>query len=204
MKRLIQLLLLVLPVFSFAQEVDEIVTTVQEELALSDDQAGEMKELMVLYRGEMDRILAKYEDQEEPDVGAMISEIRDARDEYRKKLGVVLDKEQMKGYMGMVDSIIGGMFNDIAEIRLLDLQDPLELTDDQVGKLKPVMGSGLHGLVKVVFENAGTRLSVPKKISIANRLKKLQKETNKGVQSIMTSGQYEKWQAMKEAAKNQG
>ena len=185
---------------SHAQEIDEIAATVSEELELSEDQSGEMKELMTLYRGELDRTLAKYEDQEEPDVGAMIGEIRNVRDEYRGKLGKVLTKEQMKGYEAMINGVIGGMFNDIAEIRLIDLQDPLELSDSQVEKLIPIMGKGMHGMIKIIFENAGTRLTLPKKVSIGNKLKKIQKDTDNGVKSVMTSGQYEKWQAMKEEA----
>ena len=185
-----------------AQEIDEIAATVSEKLELSEEQSGEMLELMTLYRGELDRTLAKYEDQEEPDVGAMIGEIRDVRDEYRAKLGKVLTKDQMKGYEAMINEVIGGMFNDIAEIRLIDLQDPLELSDDQVEKLIPIMGKGMHGMIKIVFENAGTRLSLPKKVSIGNKIKKVQKEADNGVKSVLTSGQYEKWQAMKEASKS--
>ena len=56
-------------------------------------------------------------------------------------------------------------------------------------------------MMKIIIENAGTRLTLPKKVSLGNQIKKIQKEADKGVQSVMTSGQYEKWQAMKEAAK---
>ena len=63
------------------------------------------------------------------------------------------------------------------------------------------MGKGLHSVVKILFENAGTRLTLPKKVSLGNKIKKIQKEADKGVQSVMTSGQYQKWQAMKEEAK---
>jgi len=72
---------------SNAQEIDEIATAVSEQLELSEEQSGELTELMTIYRGELDRTLVKYEDQEEPDVGAMIGEIRDVRDEYRGETG---------------------------------------------------------------------------------------------------------------------
>lgn len=187
---------------SFSQEIDEIVAMMSDTLKLDESQSAEMMELMIFYRGELDRTLAKYEDQEEPDAGAMIGDIRNVRDEYREKLGKVLNKDQMKGYLGIIDGVMGGMFEDIAEIRLIDLQDPLELTDNQVAKLKPIMGQGMHSMIKIIFENAGTRLTLPKKVSIGNKIKKIQKDTDNGVKSVMTSGQYEKWQAMKEAAKN--
>ncbi len=188
---------------SSAQEIDEIAATISEKLELSEGQTGEMKELMTVYQGELDRTLAKYEGQEEPDAGAMIGEITKIRDEYRGKLGKVLSKEQMNGYVAIIDGVISGMFNDIAEIRLMDLQDPLELSDGQVEKLIPIMGKGMHEIIKVVFENAGTRLSVPKKVSIGNKIKKIQKDTDNGVKSVLTSGQYEKWQAMKEEAQKE-
>ncbi len=185
---------------SYAQEVDEIAATISSELELSDEQAGEMKELMTIYRGELDRTLAKYEGQEEPDPGAMIGEIRDIRDEYRAKLSKVLTKDQMNGYTGIIDGVLIEMFNDIAEIRLMDLQDPLELSDGQVEKLIPIMGKGLHGMIKIIFENAGTRLTLPKKISIGKKVKKVQKDMEKEVKTVMTTGQYDKWMAMREEA----
>ena len=45
---------------------------------------------MTKYRGSIDWILAKYEGEEEPDVGAMIGEIRNERDAYRKELAGIL------------------------------------------------------------------------------------------------------------------
>ena len=128
------LIVVLIPTPSLAQEVDEIVEFLSDTLKLSEDQTTQMKELMVVYRGELDRTLAKHEDAE---------------------------------------------------------------------KLKPIMGKGLHSVVKILFENAWTRLTLPKKVSLGNKIKKIQKEADKGVQSVMTSGQYQKWQAMKEEAKGE-
>ena len=46
------------------------------------------------------------------------------------------------------------MFNDIAEIRIMDLQEPLELTDEQYDALIPVMGSGIRQVVGILFFSA--------------------------------------------------
>ena len=51
----------------------------------------------------------------------------------------------------------------------------MELTDKQVQDLKPVIGQSLMKTVKILFENAGTRLTLPKKVSIGNQLKKIEK-----------------------------
>ena len=181
--------------------MEEIVAGMTEELDLSDKQVEQMKSLLTQYRGKMDGILLKYEDQEEPDVGAMIGEIRDARDAYRKDLQGVLSKDQYEKYMAKVNSILTDMFNDLAEIRLMDIQPKMDLTDSQIESLTPIVGKSMLSTVQLLFANAGTRLSLPKKVGIAKNLKKIEKEKRAGMEQILTPDQLAAYDKAKEEMK---
>lgn len=189
---------------SYAQEeggMQELVAGLQEPLDLSDKQVTQMETLLTQYRAKMDGILLKYEDQEEPDVAAMIGEIRGARDGYRKDLQGILSKDQYEKYMAKVDEVLTGMFNDLAEIKLMDLQPQIDLTDGQIESLTPILGKSMISTVRLLFENAGTRLSLPKKVSIGKTMKKIEKEKRAGMEQIMTPDQMAAYDKYKEEQK---
>ena len=106
-----------------AQEVDEAMINMTEFLDLSDKQTDQVQTLIAQYRTNMDDILLKYDGEEEPDVPAMIGEVRDLRDNYRKDLQTILSKDQYDKYLAEIDVIMNDMFKDLAEIRLMDIQE---------------------------------------------------------------------------------
>lgn len=189
-----------------AQQTDEVMNNMTELLDLSEKQATQIQTLFVQYRANMDGILLKYEGEEEPDVGSMIEEIRDLRDNYRNDLQTILSKDQYDKYLAQIDAILTDMFKDLAEIRLIDVQQEAALTDAQIESLVPVVGTGLKKTVQLLFENAGGRLSVPKKIKISKNLKKIEKEQRAGMENILSPDQlnlYDKFkEEQKEARKN--
>ena len=187
-----------------AQENDvseEMMANMTEMLDLSDVQQGQMKELLVKYRGSIDWILAKYEGEEEPDVGAMIGEIRAERDGYRKELAGVLSPDQYDIYMARVNEVLTDMFQDLAEIRLWDIQPAVALTDKQVEDLKPILGKSMMQTVQLLFENAGQKLSLPKKIKIKNAMAKIEKEKKDAMTNILTPAQMSAYDQYKEEQK---
>jgi len=186
-----------------AQEMEGAIVNVAETLNLTDKQAAQVQNLLVQYRANMDGILLKYEGEEEPDVPAMIGEVRDLRDEYRKDLKEILNETQYDAYMATIDSILTDMFNDLAEIRLIDIQKEVGLTDQQLVSLIPIVGKGLKKTVQLLFENAGERLSLPKKVKIKNSLKKIEKERRAGMETILSPDQMEMYDAYKEAQKEE-
>ena len=185
-----------------AQKVSkETMANMTALLDLSDVQQGQLSELMVKYRGSIDLILAKYEGEEEPDVSAMIGEIRDERDGYRKELKGILSTNQYDTYMAKVDQVLTDMFKDLAEIRLWDLQPAIALTDKQVTDLTPILGKSMKQTVQLLFENAGQRLSIPKKLKIKNAMKKIEKEKKAGMENILTPSQMGAYDQYKEEQK---
>ena len=186
---------------SIAQELEGAMVNITEILVLTDKQAVQVETLLVQYRANLDCILLKYEDVEEPDVAAMIGEIRDLRDNYRKDLKEILNETQYDTYLASIDAILADMFNDLAEIRLLDIQKEVNLTDDQLINLIPIVGKGLKSTVQLLFENAGDRLSLPKKVKIKNSLKKIEKERRAGMETILSPDQMKIYDAYKEDQK---
>jgi hypothetical protein len=67
--------------------------------------------------------------------------------------------------------------------------------------LIPIVGKGLKQTVQLLFENAGDRLSVPKKIKISKNLKKIEKEQRAGMENILTPDQLNLYDALKEEQK---
>ena len=186
---------------SIAQELEGAMVNITEILVLTDKQAVQVETLLVQYRANLDGILLKYEDVEEPDVAAMIGEIRDLRDNYRKDLKEILNETQYDTYLASIDAILADMFNDLAEIRLLDIQKEVNLTDDQLINLIPIVGKGLKSTVQLLFENAGDRLSLPKKVKIKNSLKKIEKERRAGMETILSPDQMKIYDAYREEQK---
>ena len=185
-----------------AQEVsEETMANMTALLDLSGVQQGQINDLMVKYRGSIDWILAKYEGEEEPDVGAMIAELRGERDGYRNELKGILSTNQYDTYMAKTDQILTDMFKDLAEIRLWEVQKAISLTDKQVTDLTPIVGKSMKQTVQLLFENAGQRLSLPKKIKIKNSMKKIEKEKRAGMEKILTPAQLGAYDQYKEEQK---
>jgi hypothetical protein len=96
------------------------------------------------------------------------------------------------------------MFNDLAEIRLIDLQEQMSFTDGQIESLTPILGKSMMRTVQVLVQNAGQKLTLPKKVGIKNDLKKIEKEKREGMNQIMTPDQlamYDKYKEEQKAAR---
>lgn len=186
---------------TFSQEMETAVVNLTEKLNLTEKQVAQVQTLMVQYRAKLDGVLLKHEGEEEPDVAEMIGEVRDVRDSYRKDLQEILSKEQYEAYLAALDSVLTDMFNDLAEIRLMDVQTEVGLSDDQLVSLIPIVSKGLKSTVQLLFENAGGRLSVPKKIKLSKNVKKIEKERRAGMETVLTPDQMVLYDAFKEEQK---
>ena len=124
----------------------------------------------------LDESQAKYEDVEEPDPQEMISDLKNVRESYYKSMQKTLSKEQWEQYEALKESILLEIFSEIAALRIIDLKEPLNLTDEQMAAMKPVMGKSLRGVIATIFEYGDRRLGVRTKLKIANALKSIKAE----------------------------
>ena len=208
MKKMINKISLILVVIGMAFSTVQAQETSEETMAnmtsmldLSDVQQGQLQELMTKYSGSIDWILAKYEGEEEPDVKAMIEEIRGERDAYRKELQGILSTNQYDTYMAKIDQILSDMFRDLAEIRLWDVQPAIALTDKQVVDLTPILANSMKKTIQLLFDNVKAKMSLPTKVKIKNNMKKIEKEKRAGMEKIMTPAQLGAYDQYKEEQK---
>jgi len=183
-------------------EAEEILAEVQAKLELSDEQAEQVGAAMGKYAKELEATLAKHENAEEPDGAAMIGDVKKVRDDYRKELQKILSKEQYQGYLAMVDAVMLEMMTDVAEIRLMDIQPKCTLTDEQVEQLAPIMGAGMLSMVRLLFENADQKMTMPKKVKLGKAFKSIQSDMDKQINAVLTEEQQKAYAAYKEAQKS--
>lgn len=180
-------------------ELDDIVDSLTVHLDLTGDQPSEVEGLLVTFATDWNATQEKYEDAEDKD--GMIDELKAVQAAYQDGLAAVLSDQQLEAFDQLIDQIMHDIFNEVAELKLRDLQPALELSEDQVMQLKPVLGTALVDVVRLMWENAGKKMRLPKKLKLANKLKKIQSTAKTQANEILTPEQVAKWEAMKEAAK---
>lgn len=184
----------------YAQELDDIVKEVSESIELDELQTKALKTQMEKFTISLQLIFNKYEESE-PDPQAMLTDIKHAREAYQKALKAEIGKEKYKAYEAFVDQVILEILGEAAGLRLLDLQDPLMMTDDQVLQMKPVMAKAMRGMMKTLMQYVDQPMNVRNKLKIANSLKATKKTMEKETAQILTPEQIKKWDEIKEAAK---
>lgn len=188
---------------SYADEnpFEDVLAALTEQLELSEDQQAEVGNHLMVFGQSLEAATQEAE-AEEPDAQKMMGDVKKARNEFKKSMEKTLDKDQFAALEAHMEATIQGMFNDLAAIKIMDLQPVLELTDDQAVELEPIISTGLRGMLSLVFENSDKRLTPPRKISLGRSMKKIQSDMEKGIASVLTEAQMQKYQAMKEAAKS--
>lgn len=190
--------LLAAPVVADEAPYADVLAELTEQLELTEEQQGEVAQHLMTFGKGLEAAAAEAE-KEEPDAQKMIGDLKKARGEFQSNMKKTLDDEQYTKLETAVDQAIQGMFNDMAAIMLMDLEPVLELTEDQMVQLEPVMGTGLRGIIGLVLENADKRLTPPRKLSLGRSMKKIQSDMDKQVAGILTDEQWAKYQAMKES-----
>lgn len=185
---------------ALAQEGDDILAELTEVLALTDEQIPQVQGLLEKFAADMDVATAMTE-VEEPDNQAIIGAIKKARADLNSGMKGVLSEEQFQTLETTIDAIFQEIFEDIAEIRLIDLEPVLDLTPEQVEALKPVLGTGMRGMIAVIFEYGDKRLNKRTQIKMGKAMKRVQGDMEQGIAAILNEEQMATYTAMKEEAK---
>lgn len=189
-----------MPTAVAADDDMEILAEMTELLGLTEEQVPQVGGLLQTFARDMEAAAAMTE-VEEPDNQAIMGAIKKARSDFKSGMKDVLDKEQFETLETTFDAIIQEMFEDIAEIQLMDLEPVLGLTEEQITALKPVMGTGMRDLIGVIFEYGDKRLTAPRKVKMGKKLKGIQSDMEKGIAAILTEEQMATYKALKEEAK---
>jgi len=182
-------------------DLDDVMEELQEALELSEEQAPQVEKAMLAYMASINETQAKYEEMEEPDPQKMLGEFKKIRDDYYKNLQKILSKEQWEKYEALREEILHEIFSEIAALRIIDLKEPLSLTDEQAEQMKPVMGKSLRDFVGTLFKYGDKRMTIRTKLKIANALKATKAEMDSEMKKILSEEQLAAWEAMKEEQK---
>jgi hypothetical protein len=195
-------LMVFLPCLAMAEgDADEILATLTEALELTDEQVPQVAGELQKFATDMAAASALAE-VEEPDNQAIMGAVKKARNDFRTGMKGVLEQEQFETLETTIDAVFQEMFEDIAEIKLIDLEPVLDLTPEQTEALKPVMGSGMREIIAVVFEYGDKRLTMPRKVKMGKAVKRIQADMDAGVAEILSEEQFAKYTAMKEESKS--
>jgi len=80
-----------------------------------------------------------------------------------KNYKIILSKDQFKAYEALKEKTIKGVFADLIEIQLMDIQPKTSLSNEQVSQLAQVLADSKYKIIKIVWANAGKKLGGPKK-----------------------------------------
>jgi hypothetical protein len=183
-------------------DLADVMAELTEALKLSDEQVVDVEKAMTAYLTNLDNAQAKYEDQEEPDGQAMLGEFKKIRDDYYKNLQKILSKDQWKLYEAIREKILHELFSEIAGLRIIDLKEPLSLTDDQMEKMKPVMGKALRDFVGTIFEYGDQKMNKRTQLRMGSSLKGIKSEMDSQMKTILSEEQIATWDKIREDAKS--
>jgi len=175
-----------------AAEEDDIAVIIAQELELDQEQTDQLSSAMNKFGDQLEALMAEQEG-EDADPEKMINGIKQAQDAHNKEVETIMGKDKFKQYEAMKEKAIKGIFADLIEIQLMDVQPKTSLSNEQVTKLAEVLGDSKYRLVKVAWENAGKNLRPRQKIQLGNQLKGIQRDTRAGVEGILTPEQLAAW-----------
>ena len=179
---------------------EDIVEFLAQELKLDDQQKQNLGVEMDKYANQLNQLVEDQE-AEDADPDALIKGVKKAQDGHNKELEKIFTPEQFKQYNALKEKIIKGMFNDLAEIKLMDIQPKTSISDEQVSQLVPILGNSMYNIVKIAWENAGKKLRAPQKIKLAKKMKGIQADTRAGIEKVLTPEQLKAWDKYKEEQK---
>lgn len=176
---------------------DDIMSMLTKELKLNDDQSKKLDTEIQKFAKTVDQLKADQE-KEGAEPEDLVKGAKKAQEEYLDQVKKILTPDQYKQYEALKEKALKGMFEDLAAIKLMDIQSKINISDDQLDKLAPIMGDSLYQVVTLAWEHAGHRLRVGQKIRLARELKHIQKEARDASSKILSKEQMAAWDKLKE------
>ena len=179
--------------------VGDIVAELKTKLKLNDQQVKEVTAALTDLSTTLNTLVNNQEGAtENDDPHEFINGVKEAQAHYQARLKQILTDSQMQSYDVLKEQVIMEALDNLAAIKLMDIQDQIGFSDDQLKKLTPVLGESMGGLIKIAWKYAGERrIRLGEKIRIARELKEIQHKSEQQVKQILTPDQYTKWEAYK-------
>jgi hypothetical protein len=179
----------------------EIAAELQSELGLTDEQTQQAQGALERFAASIEQAHTQQELADEPDGQAMMAAVKQAKNTLNQDMQGILTPEQFEQYQQMVDEVIDEIFTTVAELKLMDMQQPLKLTDDQLSQLAPVMGDSIRSIISLVMENSDKRMGIRQKLQMAKSVKIIKNDTDAKMNAILTPEQQQALQSYREQKK---
>ena len=179
--------------------VGDVVTTLKAKLNLNEQQVTEVSAALTDLTDRLNTLVNNQEGAEEDsDPHEFINGVKEAQSDYQKRLKAILTDSQMQSYAALKKQVIMDALDNLAAIKLMDIQDQIGFSDEQLKNLTPILGESMRGLIKIAWKYAGERrIRLGEKIRIARELKEIQHKSEREVKQILTPDQYKKWETYK-------
>ncbi len=179
--------------------VSDIVAKLKTKLELNDQQVKEVSSALTELSSTLNTLVNNQNGAEEGgDPHEFIDGVKEAQSNYQEKLKKILTSSQMQSYGALREQVIMEALDNLAAIKLMDIQDQIGFSDDQLKKLTPVLGESMRGLIKIAWKYAGDkRIRFGQKIRIARELKEIQHKSEREVKQILSPDQYKQWEVYK-------
>lgn len=179
----------------------DIAAELQAELGLSDEQTAQVTAAFSKFAASIEQAHTQQELAEEPDGQAMMAAVKQAKNTLNQDMQGILTPEQFQQYQQLMDEVIDEIFTTAAEIKLLDMQQPLKLTDEQMGQLAPVMGGSIRSIINLVMENSDKRMGIRQKLQMAKSMKKIKNDADAQMNAILSPEQQQAFESYRQQKK---
>ena len=171
--------------------------SLRDWLKLTDDQVAKLDPVITTRIEKVDAALLVVENAEEPDLLGFIEEYGKIRKEFDAGVAHILTPDQAKQWEAFKVELEKELVAAGAGRKLREMQPALHLTDEQVTKLQPAMGTALQGKVDVLQKLAdGGRISPRDKMKAKRSMGNIDDELEKAMSTVMSPDQLEGYKAL--------
>jgi hypothetical protein len=177
----------------------DTAANMKEWLKLSDEQVAKLEPVIATRIEKVDAALAKVDAAEEPDAVAFIEEYGAIKKEFNTGVAAILTPEQATQWETFKAELEKDLVQEGAKKQSLEHQAALKLTDEQVAKLEPALGTSiqkkLDALQKLVDSG---RISMRDKLQAKRTLGDINGELEKAMAAVLTPEQLAAYKAANE------
>jgi hypothetical protein len=195
-------LALLCAVTSFAAVSDlpgmDTANSMKEWMKLTDQQVAQLEPVIDTRVTKMDAALTKLEGADEPNIEDFIKERKVIMDEFNAGVTKILNPDQLKQWESFKAEVEKTLVHEGAVKKLSLLQEPMDLTEEQMTKLEAPMVTATQGQLDVLQKLANTgRIGLRDKKQAGSALKGIDAELQKSMSAILSPSQIETYQKIK-------
>jgi len=174
----------------------ETAASLKEWLKLTDAQVAQIKPVIATRLQKMEAAMAKVEAAKEPDAMAFLQEMGAARKEFDAGVAGALTPEQAGQWASFKAEVEKDLVASAAKKQAAALRAPLQLTEEQVGRLVPPLTVATQKKVDVLQTLAdGGRISIREKLQAKRALEAANEELVRAMSAFLSPNQVAAYQA---------